>query len=448
MVEKVADRVTLRNIAAIAGVAPSTVYRALAGKEGVGAETRQRILQLAQQMGIRVQQHRPGAGASRAAAGVAESPGLQPGVPAGLVQTALAITLIIDSRNNPFLRDLADNPFYLELIAGISEASQALGYRLSVEIVTSDADLVAIFRHIVPEVDWRRTTTSEIVLTDRRRALSRIFGRGIVWLGYQPRDAYVPWIPVSARLSVPTVLCDHYVADLPCYAVVSDNIGGARELGAHVAGLGHRRVSILRQALPSAASWERTLGFQASLYEAGLTPDDIQIIDAPPTFEGGYGALPQALESGATAILCGNDMMAMGVLRRAAELGVKVPEALSVCGFDDITTSGRLTPALTTARVDQRAIGREALRRLWTLSQLALAGSVADADARELATDEGKEVATGGVTAVGGQHGREEVVRGTRIVVPTRLVVRETTGPAPEALVTVADSALATDRKE
>ncbi|MBE3583950.1 MAG: LacI family DNA-binding transcriptional regulator [Limnochordaceae bacterium] len=441
MVERVADRVTLRNIAAIAGVAPSTVYRALTGKEGVGAETRERIVQLAQQMGIRLQPLRPGGGGTKPAAGLTDSPWLQ----SGLAQPTLAITLIIDSRNNPFLRDLADNPFYLELIAGISEASQALGYRLSVEIAASEADLVSLFQHIVPEIDWKRTTTDEIVLPDRRRTLSRVFGRGIVWLGYQPYDAYMPWIPVLARLGVPTVLCDHYVNNLPCDAVVSDNIGGARELGAHVAGLGHRRVCILRQALTSAASWERTLGFQAALYEAGLRLDDVQLIAANPTFEGGYDALPEALESGATAILCGNDMMAMGVLRRAAELGVKVPESLSVCGFDDIATSGRLTPALTTARVDQRAIGREALRRLWTLSQLALA---AGAEATEPAKDAVREVPGDGVAVASGQHGDGEVLRGIRIVVPTRLVVRETTGPAPDKLVAVATSARATEREE
>ncbi|MBE3577553.1 MAG: LacI family DNA-binding transcriptional regulator [Limnochordales bacterium] len=445
MADKVADRVTLRNIAAIAGVAPSTVYRALAGKEGVSEQTRERIVHLAQQLGIKIQPQQLGAGEAGAATGVDEPAASQPEFAPGLARPGLAVTLIIDSRGNPFLRDLSDNPFYLELIAGLSEASQALGYRFSIEMVTSDEDLVAIFRHMAPEVDWRRTTAGEIVLTDRRRALSRIFGRGIVWLGYQPRDAYVPWVPVLTRLGVPTVLCDHYVSGLPCDAVVSDNIGGARELGAHVASLGHRRVCILRQALSSAASWERTLGFQTACYEAGLTHSDVKLIVADPTFEGGYEALPEALADGATAILCGNDMMAMGVLRRAAELGVRVPEALSVCGFDDIATSRRLTPALTTAGVDQRAIGREALRRLWVRSQLALA---AIAEASEKAQDESREVAGNGMAVTGEDHGCGEVVEGVRIVVPTRLIVRETTGPAPGKLVAVGVSRPASDQEE
>lgn len=443
--EKIADRVTLRNIAAIAGVAPSTVYRALAGKEGVSEQTRERIVHLAQQLGFVPPAGTPGQPGVRLSGEAGRQTGAAPpgragqqlNIPAQLQHvnemkrppgSGLAITLIIDARSNPFLQNLADNPFYLELIAGISEASQVLSYRLSIEIIASDDDLPALLHHIVPGIDWKRTTSGEIVRADRRRALPRLFGRGIVWLGYQPRDGYIPWIPVLARLGVPVVLCDHYVNDLPCDAVVSDNIGGARELGVHVAGLGHRRVCILRQALPSAASWERTLGFQAALYEAGLATNDIHIIDAAPTFEGGYETLPQALASGATAILCGNDMMAVGVLRRAAELGVRIPESLSVCGFDDITTSGRLTPALTTARVDRRAIGREALHRIWALSQLALARL----------TGEGPD---------GEEDGALGSWAGSRVVVPVRLVVRETTGHAP-GMPVVAASAVAADREE
>ena len=73
---------------------------------------------------------------------------------------------------------------------------------------------------------------------------------GVIWLGYAPAEGYRPWIAEFEARQIPVVLCDHYVDDLPCDAVLSDNVGGAYQAAQYVAGLGHRRVGILNQDLP------------------------------------------------------------------------------------------------------------------------------------------------------------------------------------------------------
>src|SRR5690606_19492949 len=156
-----------------------------------------------------------------------------------------------------------------------------------------------------------------------------------------------PWVSQFFQRGIAVVLCDHYVPDLPCDAVLSDNVSGAYEAATHVARLGHRRVSILGQDLPSTAAVERVKGALAGLVQAGVSPKEIQTIIAPPSFDGGYAVLDRALEFGATAVLCGNDTMALGVIRRAFELGVNIPGDLSVVGFGDIATSSKVRPALT-----------------------------------------------------------------------------------------------------
>ena len=111
------------------------------------------------------------------------------------------------------------------------------------------------------------------------------------------------------------------------------------------------------------AALERTRSTLAGLVQSGVSSHDILVVNAPPSFDGGYEALDEVLAFGATAVLCGNDTMALGVIRRAAERGVAVPGELSIVGFDDIDQL-KGDAGADDGRVDKRMLGMETVRRL------------------------------------------------------------------------------------
>lgn len=238
-------RPSVRGLARMADVSPSTVSRALSGKEGVSEATRAHILRLAQQTGL------IGNGASeRIGAQLGERVGERAGA-AGNPDHDVAITVLVDARGNPCLADLTESAFFMELIGGLSAAGRDYGATLHVARVDADADLDAAFAKMGPGNG--RPGGSD----------------GVIWLGYQRSASYRPWFDDLAMRETPVVLCDHHVAELGCDAVLSDNIGGSMAIASYVAGLGHQRVAILQQELPSVASALRTRGFRAGLLERG-----------------------------------------------------------------------------------------------------------------------------------------------------------------------------------
>ncbi|MHA6523579.1 LacI family DNA-binding transcriptional regulator [Tessaracoccus sp. G1721] len=179
-------------------------------------------------------------------------------------------------------------------------------------------------------------------------------------------------------------------------AVMADQVPGARDATRHLLGLGHRRVDHLagpadsEPALMRRGAWERTLE------AAGIS--------APPAWQGdwtpasGYAMGRRIAEDpGITAVFCANDEMAFGLIRALNEAGRRVPEDVSVVGFDAIALSEYIYPPLTTVRQNFDRIGHE-------LVKLVLA-----------------QIRSQGVT----------LARHDRVVVPTELIVRATTAPPP-----------------
>ncbi|HWG22791.1 LacI family DNA-binding transcriptional regulator [Actinospica sp.] len=139
-------------------------------------------------------------------------------------------------------------------------------------------------------------------------------------------------------------------------AVVPDNVAGARQARAHLEALGHKRIGII--------SGPETL-LTVSQRLAGLG-DGLRIIAADFTREGGYQAAKKLLAAhpGLTALIALNDLMAAGVLAAAKDAGRKVPDDLSVIGFDDLPFAADLSPALTTVRLPLRHMGERAMSLL------------------------------------------------------------------------------------
>lgn len=154
--------------------------------------------------------------------------------------------------------------------------------------------------------------------------------------------------------------------DTPDHMIETRDRLGGREAAAHLADLGHRRIAFVSGPATFRSSHERRSGFEEALNERGLSLAKGYVVEGAYTYDSGIEA-GHALLSMAerpTAIFAGNDEMAAGVLQAARQLGIRVPEDVSVVGFDDFQIASRLWPTLTTVRTPTREIGRLAVERL------------------------------------------------------------------------------------
>ncbi len=191
------------------------------------------------------------------------------------------------------------------------------------------------------------------------------------------------------------VLVDRGIAALETDSVVSDNYGGGRLAVEHLIELGHRRIAFVVSNLEHETIQGRWAGAKDAMEAAGLEIDpDLVYTEGNELPDTGYEGAERILSQRhpPTAIFAFNDMMAFGVLRYAHTRGIAVPEQLSVIGFDDMIMASYFTPSLTTIRQPKYELGQEAARILL----------------RRVSGDESPI---------------------TRLTLPTRLIVRESTVP-------------------
>jgi DNA-binding LacI/PurR family transcriptional regulator len=148
--------------------------------------------------------------------------------------------------------------------------------------------------------------------------------------------------------------------------VLISNYQGARLAVGHLLELGHRRIACITGPSRLTLRGERLKGFEDGLAEAGIALPDSYVLEGDFAPESGHmqGLKLLSLDNRPTAIFAFNDLMAFGVLRAARETGVRVPEELSVVGFDDIYLASFSTPPLTTIRLPIHEMGKEAMQML------------------------------------------------------------------------------------
>ncbi|MDU0348295.1 LacI family DNA-binding transcriptional regulator [Actinomyces sp. MRS3W] len=175
-------------------------------------------------------------------------------------------------------------------------------------------------------------------------------------------------VEVPKRLAdVPTVLVDAEEVSGRVPWVVPDEASGARVAMQELLSYGHRRIAFLNNTDDVPATHGRLAGYRESLEEAGISFDDSIVVARPSETPGGYEAAREALSFSPrpTALFCYNDRMAMGAYRAAAELGLRIPDDVSIIGFDnqEIVAEG-LFPSLTTVALPHYEMGRWAMDRL------------------------------------------------------------------------------------
>ncbi len=190
---------------------------------------------------------------------------------------------------------------------------------------------------------------------------------GALILGFSYDD---PWMEALKKTKLPTVLFDHYVSGNPTVGFVgSDSEEGIDLAIAHLAGLGHKKIAFLSGEETSMISEFRLHAYRKSMKARGLTPaPELYAVSNYST--GADSAMVLSLISaGATAILCGSDLIAYSVIRCCDSEGISIPEDLSLIGYDDLPTSSTTRPPLTTVRQDRSMIGQSGYFALHALIQ-------------------------------------------------------------------------------
>lgn len=167
------------------------------------------------------------------------------------------------------------------------------------------------------------------------------------------------WLEQITNTAIPTALFDNYVKRNANVAYVgTDSFEGIDMVIEHLALMGHKRIAFLNGSAHSMISEHRMQAFRESMQRRELPIDEDMVTYAYFVAEVARDHVPRYLQHGATAIVCGNDLIASGVIKECAVRGVRVPDEVSVVGFDDLPLSAGLYPPLTTIRQDRLELGK------------------------------------------------------------------------------------------
>lgn len=167
------------------------------------------------------------------------------------------------------------------------------------------------------------------------------------------------WMTQLENTTMPTVLFDNFIERNPnvCY-VGTDSYEGIEMIVSHLHNLGHKKIAFFNGSEGSLVSNQRQEAYENAMKAVGLPLNKDLMANGYYVSESAKYHVPGLLKAGATAIICGNDLIARGVIGECDARGLRVPEDISVVGFDDIPMAELLNPPLTTIRQERNEIGR------------------------------------------------------------------------------------------
>lgn len=321
-----AKKVTMQHIADQLGVSKFVVSKALSGKDGVSEATRERVIQAASQLGYFTQPR--GYGQNRK----------QPTAPEASNRQSVLVLM-------PNVRfQTAGSLYWGRILNGVTEALESFGLGV---VIISEQRVDAVTSILNPDGFL-----------------------GLIGIG----QISTPLLLEVHRIGLPMVLVDHEDPLIPADTVFAGNVDASARLTGHLIGSGHRKLHFLGNTGFSRSFRDRWIGYRTAMEEHGLPVQDVG--DPLNRLEGIDGAvyepelrqwLAARKKQGTlpTALVCANDDVALVALRNLEPLGVRVPEDVSLVGFDNIHESGGGTsPELTTVHVPKEAMGRRATLRL------------------------------------------------------------------------------------
>ena len=302
--------ITAKEIAAKFGVSAATVSMALNNRPGIGEETRKNILALAKEMGYKKR--------------------INP-----FHNQPKTLNLVIYKKHGDVV---SDTPFFTELTQGIEQQTRKSGHNL----------LVSYFYESLDQ-------------TEQINAISASSSKGIILLATEmmPDD-----LPPFLSLPVPLVLLDNSFIDVDFDSITINNIQGSMRAVKCLEQSGHIQIGHLRSSVGINNFYERRDGYIKGMGDKDITQYTFPISS---TAEGAYEDMKKHLSSKPkmpSAFFADNDIIAISCIRAFREAGYRIPEDISIIGFDDITTSAIIDPPLSTMRVPKKTMGILAVDQL------------------------------------------------------------------------------------
>jgi len=309
-------RLKAKDIAKKLSISPSAVSFVLNNKPGVSEETRRKVLKVIEQMGYNT--------------------------------NIFSKSTLTHNRNIRFIiykkhgLVVSDTPFFSTLMEGIDREARSLGYNLIVTYIDENKDNLMKILHIIKE-----TSPDGIMLLATEMT----------------KEDLKPF----KKLNIPLLLLDSYFESENLDTVIINNIEGVHKATCYLVELGHIDIGYLHSSVWINNFDQRMAGFKKAINHKGLKLNKNFIFCLESTIDGSYKNMFKILENKPqlpTAVFADNDIIAFGAMKAMKEFGIKIPQDVSVVGFDDMPFCKMIDPPLTTARVYKQRMGMIALKRL------------------------------------------------------------------------------------
>ena len=317
---------TIKDIAQKLGVAPSTVSKGLNGASDISQELRQAVLDTAIEMGyvtkrMKKEEHKK-------------------------------LCIFIENMEYKNVDD-----FGYDLILGFKQAALRDNWDVCVVPVTNELQKTERFDNYMLGCGYS----------------------GAFLLGFTLQE---PWMQQLQRTKIPCVLLDNYIERNPNVAYVgTDSYEGIDLAIEHLKALGHKRIAFLNGEPNSMVSAHRHQAFLESMVAHRLDVHPELIAFGYYVSDCAKYHVPNFLSKGATAIVCGSDLIAFGVMEECRNEGFRIPEDVSVIGFDDLPSASLCDPPLTTIRQDRLDLGKDSYAALsWLLNKVSISKSLLRAE--------------------------------------------------------------------
>lgn len=297
--------VTIQDIADRLGMAKSTVSKALSGATDISEKTRERVLGCASEMGYQVKTNR----------------------------AAYSRTIVVFIYGSIHF-DKVDQ-FGYEIILGIQAAAAEQGIGVRVSTINDEELKNGLYYNALTGGEYE----------------------GCVFLGFKPHPVFIENI---RSMDIPMVVLDNYI-DYPMVARVGyDNTGGIRQMVRYLWSKGHDKIGFLGGEADSIVTIERREAYSAALRELGLTEDPASVKCGHFSGKGTKNLVHEIVGTGVTAIVCISDLIACTAVRELIKMGFKVPDDISITGYDNLPPSEYSQPRITTMYQNRIHIGKTA----------------------------------------------------------------------------------------
>lgn len=302
-------KTNIKKISEITGFSPATISNALNRKKGVNGETAAKIFHVAKELGY-------------------------------ISETSITkIRLVIYKKNGQILDG---TPFFSLMIDGIEKECRENNYEMTITYLDSQAE------------GYRESMQQ--VISDP--------GTAIVLLGTElDKESFEPF----KMAKCPLLTLDYWNPDMSCNGVFINNRDSARAAVDYLINMGHREIGYLRGSFRIKAFCSRAAGYKTTMISRGLEVKNEYVVTLGTTIDKAYHDMLKYLETEPnlpTAFFADDDMIALGAMKALQECGYKVPDEISIIGFDDLPYSEISTPRLTSLRVPKQEMGRLAVHRI------------------------------------------------------------------------------------